>query len=159
MTQRSHFEKILAENKDDDLTRSIFADWLDENDEPEEADRMRRWRASKEWLLDWVCSINYRKYEYDENGDRIRDADGNYVSTPNRSNLGDPHDLDDVIAAGHSVLDGDIYCWGSDAGADYFREDPTRIKEWLYHWSMLTGVRLPEDLEEYVQSRPFRCAC
>src|SRR6188472_327361 len=45
------FLKALADNEDDTTTRLVYADWLDEHGEHEEADRQRRWPAAKEWLV------------------------------------------------------------------------------------------------------------
>ena len=33
------------------MARLVFADWLDENGEHEEADRQRKWPAAKAWLV------------------------------------------------------------------------------------------------------------
>ena len=51
MDQREAFLKALAENEDDTTTRLVYADWLDEQGEHEEADRQRKWPAAKEWLV------------------------------------------------------------------------------------------------------------
>src|SRR5205814_1124014 len=51
MNQRNAFLKALAKNEDDTATRLVYADWLDEHGEHEEADRQRKWPAAKEWLV------------------------------------------------------------------------------------------------------------
>lgn len=158
MSERDAFVKVLTENEDDDVTRLVFADWLDEHDEPEEADRMRRWRASKEWMLDWVRSVNYGKWEYDDDRDYKRDEKGERIRAT-KDNLGDPHTLKHAIEAGHYARQGKIYCWGSDDGADFFRENRgSGTREWFYHWSTLTGLDVP-NLDDIVESPPFRCGC
>jgi hypothetical protein len=40
-----------VENEEDTPTRLVYADWLDERGEHEEADRQRKWPAAKEWLV------------------------------------------------------------------------------------------------------------
>lgn len=48
MTQESTrdvFERDLKANPYDEATRKIYADWLDEHDEPEYADYQRNWTA------------------------------------------------------------------------------------------------------------------
>lgn len=52
-TDREALLRALEENEDDLTTRLIYADWLDEHDEPEEADRMRAWPAAKKWLTEF----------------------------------------------------------------------------------------------------------
>lgn len=51
MTEQDRFLRALAENEDDTTTRLVYADWLEEHDEYEEADRQRKWPAAKQWLL------------------------------------------------------------------------------------------------------------
>ena len=51
------FLKALADNEDDTPTRLVYADWLDEQGEHEEADRQRKWPAAKEWLVQF-CKEN-----------------------------------------------------------------------------------------------------
>lgn len=167
MNEREAFLTALAENEDDETTRLVFADFLDEHDEPEEADRMRKWRASKQWMTDWVRSINYGKWEYDDDGEYVLDVDGSRVPAKT-DNLGDPHTLKDAIEAGHAAVQGKFYSWRTDAGSDYFHgydmEEGDYIKvdgvrqaaEWFRHWSILTGVEVPGSV---IESPPFCCAC
>ena len=51
MNMKDAFLKSLAENEDDITIRLVYADWLDEQGEHEEADRERRWPPAKEWLV------------------------------------------------------------------------------------------------------------
>lgn len=51
MTEREVFLKMLAENEDDTAARLVYADWLDDHGEHEEADLQRKWPAAKEWLV------------------------------------------------------------------------------------------------------------
>src|SRR5438105_15639232 len=39
-------------------TRLVYADWLDEHGEHEEADRMRKWPAAKAWLVKFCAKHN-----------------------------------------------------------------------------------------------------
>jgi uncharacterized protein (TIGR02996 family) len=55
------FLKALAADPDDAATRLVYADWLDEHGEHEEADRQRRWPAAKEWLV--RCCKEHSRYE------------------------------------------------------------------------------------------------
>ena len=41
MTQRDALLRAVCENPDDDLPRLVFADWCEENGEPERADFIR----------------------------------------------------------------------------------------------------------------------
>src|SRR5262245_9445707 len=57
MSERDAFLKVLSENEDDTTARLVFADWLDEHGEHEEADRHRKWPAAKQWLVR-LCQFN-----------------------------------------------------------------------------------------------------
>jgi uncharacterized protein (TIGR02996 family) len=54
MTEREVFEQTIRENPRDFTARKIFADWLDEHDEPEEADKQRRWDDVKQDSWEWL---------------------------------------------------------------------------------------------------------
>jgi hypothetical protein len=71
---------------------------------------------------------------------------------------GDPpmYAYEDIVQAGHeAVQDGD-YCWGTDAGADFFRESDDNRREFFRNWSLVTGVAVPEEAQEGIT---FSCAC
>lgn len=48
---QEEFKQRLYAQPDDQNTRLIYADWLDDNGQHEEAQRQRQWQASKQWLL------------------------------------------------------------------------------------------------------------
>lgn len=159
MSDREAFLAILSKDPDDLATRLIYSDWLEEHDQPEEADRMRQWPASKQWMLRWLRSINYNQWEYDEEtGERLLDENGEEVPA-RKDNLGDPHTFEDALQAGYDVIEGrGSYCWGTDDAADFFRSHGPEVRLWWHHWSILTGVPL-SDMEELVDRCPFYCAC
>jgi len=64
---RGEFLIKLLENEDDTTTRLIFADWLDDHGEHEEADRQRRWPAAKEWLVQF-CKEKSHCHEFSYDG-------------------------------------------------------------------------------------------
>jgi hypothetical protein len=43
----------------------VFADWLDEHDRPEEANRQRAWCASKRWIVEFTKQFG-EEYDYSE---------------------------------------------------------------------------------------------
>ena len=51
MAMQDEFLQALAKDEDDADTRLVYADWLDEHGQHEEADRQRKWPAAKEWLV------------------------------------------------------------------------------------------------------------
>jgi uncharacterized protein (TIGR02996 family) len=65
---REDFLKALAANEDDVNLRLVFADWLDDQGEHEEASRERGWLAAKEWLARFARkhSTEFDKYAYSD---------------------------------------------------------------------------------------------
>ena len=51
MTEEWAFLKSILEQPDDDARKLVYADWLEDHGEHEEADRQRQWPAAKEWLV------------------------------------------------------------------------------------------------------------
>ena len=58
MNERKKFLKALAKNEDETTTRMVYADWLDDQGEHEEADRQRKWPAAKAWLVQFCRDHN-----------------------------------------------------------------------------------------------------
>ncbi len=58
MNAKEAFETVLQKDEDDTTTRMVYADWLDEHDQPEEADRQRKWPAAKKWLQAYAANIS-----------------------------------------------------------------------------------------------------
>src|SRR4051812_26092123 len=58
MGHREAFLKMLRDNEDDVATRLVYADWLDEQGEVEEADRQRKWQAAKAWIIDLIDAVD-----------------------------------------------------------------------------------------------------
>jgi|GEM_PF-5240888 len=99
--------------------------------------------AAVRWLEQFVRDINYRDYK-DEDDE---------VGTPSDT---DPHSYAGIIDMGHrGVDDGNMY-FGSDAGADFFRESDDNRREFFHNWSLVTGVAVPEAIQARIG---FSCAC
>jgi uncharacterized protein (TIGR02996 family) len=65
---RREFNKAIAAKEHDDNLRAIFADWLDDQGEHEEAQRERGWLSAKQWLVLFAKkhSTEYKEYSYDD---------------------------------------------------------------------------------------------
>lgn len=50
MTEREAFHKAIAENPTDATVRLVFADWLDEQGEHEDAEELRSWVMARDWF-------------------------------------------------------------------------------------------------------------
>jgi uncharacterized protein (TIGR02996 family) len=123
--QRFGFLRALVRNEDDTTTRLVYADWLDERGEHEEADRQRRWPVAHEWLVRF-CKENsdYREASYNgliEFGRQVT-REGNSAERVSE----------------RVYLDS----WGVwNALADC-------SQEFWKHWSVITGVPLPPSMDQ-----------
>ncbi len=55
---RATWEKTIESRPDDQTTRLVYADWLEQNDQPEEADRQRKYLASERWLKNFADIVD-----------------------------------------------------------------------------------------------------
>ena len=146
MNERDHFLKALAANEDDTATRMLFAEWLDEQGEHEEADRQRKWPAAKAWLM---------KLSEDNKPTLRPDYGTSFYEFQMRSWLS----YDQLIEWGREWLDEgkgvELYCH---CGDSEWLCDELRISGELFwaHWSTVTGVALPPDL---VAKSIYKCSC
>jgi uncharacterized protein (TIGR02996 family) len=149
MIERDAFLQALAENEDDITTRLVYADWLDERGEHEEADRQRKWPAAKEWLVQFCQSLNPRPDE--DPDDEMPDEDHAYsffgISYEKLVQLG-------RNAVEHADQRGIwFYCGANETMMDALRANS---REFWLNWSVVTGVPLPPDVEEKTY---FSCSC
>jgi uncharacterized protein (TIGR02996 family) len=146
VNERIAFLKFLAENEDDVTTRLVFADWLDERGEHEEADRQRRWPAAKEWLVKF-CAAN--------NPDPATDPETRVIPYEELLELGWSIAIRvDEGAGSESTQEGFGFSCGNNIDmCDALRSGFT---EFLANWSIVTGMPLPLDAGDSVR---FGCAC
>jgi uncharacterized protein (TIGR02996 family) len=125
---RSAFLDALAQNEDDTTTRLVYADWLDENGEHEEADRQRKWPAAKEWLVDFWTAHNYAG-----GLDRADDDDG-YYAFPTVKAL--------IKKAGEALRDGScsLDCGADEGICGALRQDD---REFWENISIVVGLPAP----------------
>jgi uncharacterized protein (TIGR02996 family) len=139
MSRRDAFLKALAENEDDTTTRLVYADWLDENGEHEEADRQRKWPAAKEWLVRFCREFNLFADEEDP---------------PEQ-----PTSYEELVELGRdAVVDADQEEIWLDCGNNMTLCNALRgnRQDFWKNWSIVTGIHLPPDAAE---SSYFRCSC
>jgi uncharacterized protein (TIGR02996 family) len=138
MSERDAFLKVLAENEDDTVTRLVYADWLDEYGEHEEADRQRKWPAAKQWLVRF-CQFN--------NPADDLDPDVRFIS------------YETLLELGRTAVEGaDEEGFGFSCGNNMKMCDALRDNTLVFwtNWSIVTGIPLPPDAEG---KSGFSCAC
>jgi uncharacterized protein (TIGR02996 family) len=120
MNPRDSFLQALAENEDDTMTRLVYADWLDEQGEHEEADRQRNWPAAREWLIRF-CKENshYQQISYEELIEFGRQA------------------VKEESSSKDTPIHGETL-WGA---------LQANSQEFWKNWSVVTGIPLPPSLE------------
>ncbi|QJW94216.1 TIGR02996 domain-containing protein [Frigoriglobus tundricola] len=137
MNERKGFLKLLAENEDDLTTRLVYADWLDERGEHEEADRQRKWPAAKEWLVRF-CRQNNPADE--------QDTEEWFISYETLLELG----REAVERDGRELW---FSCGNNMGMCDALRSE---CGPFWKNWSIVTGVPVPPDAEA---RSSFSCAC
>lgn len=155
LNERGGFEAVLREQPTDWATRLIYADWLEDHDMPEEADRQRRYRTSWEWMAQLAKGSGGTCTNYEESWDETRSE----VHQEWRE-----YTPDDLVEAGNEFIRSGKYLVQS--GADTLRDEFST--EYWDHWSVLTGVDLdtvewPDEgwmsKEQARRANPFSCSC
>jgi uncharacterized protein (TIGR02996 family) len=138
-TERNAFLKALKKNEDDTTTRLVYADWLDERGEHEEADRMRKWDAAKKWLVKFS-----KKHNPPED-----DPEEWYITYADLIELG----REAVKNADKKTGESEFDCGNNMGMVDALQENS---KEFWKNWSIITGIAVPPDTQEKIY---FGCAC
>ena len=131
MNEQDAFLTALEANEDDTPTRLVYADWLDNRGEHEEADRQRKWPAAKAWLRAFC-------------GEEDDDADAYYIG------------VNTLIRGARSALeDGSLIidCGANENMCDRLRQD---CREFWQKVSIVTGLPLPVG---YAEISRFGCSC
>jgi uncharacterized protein (TIGR02996 family) len=139
-TERKAFLKALKKNEDDSTARLVYADWLDEHGEHEEADRMRKWDAAKKWIVKF-CKKHNPPDEDDEDEWHITYAD--------MIELG----REAVANANKKAGESPFSCGNNMRMVDALQDNS---KEFWKNWSIITGIPVTPDAEEKIY---FACAC
>ena len=131
MNEQDIFLKALEENEDDTPTRLVYADWLDDHGEYEEADRQRKWPAAKAWLREFCNELDDQ-------------ADAYYLGVKTL-----------IREARRALEDGSLIvdCGANQEMCDRLRQD---CREFWHKVAIVTGLPLPEG---YADNSRFGCAC
>ncbi|HYF50512.1 MAG TPA: TIGR02996 domain-containing protein [Planctomycetota bacterium] len=133
MNERERFIEALEKNEDDVPLRLAFADWLDDEGEHEEADRQRKWPASKAWIIGF-CEDHQSGY------------DSERLTYKYIMQLA----LEAAMSADENT-EGRIHC-GSNMGLCYSRQ----WHEFWKHWSVVSGIALKPEVVENIR---YSCSC
>jgi len=138
VNEREKFINALQKNEDDTPVRLAFADWLDEQGEHEEADRHRKWPASKAWIIGF-CEANQPDDELDD-------------WEPWTYAIIMEHALEAAAGAAGSRSGGGCIDCGRNMELRYSDEWP----EFWKHWSIITGIVLRPEVLDNIH---YTCGC
>ncbi len=150
---------FLSRLKDEELdheTRMVYADWLEDHDRPEEADRQRRYVPSRKWLTEFAKEYHvYGQYHnWSEEEAEGVDRDG----TPIGEVIEEYYKDFLEYLKGHVGKDRDGNGWfGFDLPYDF---DAYSDEMWS-HFEVVTGLKAPDFGEKARTQMPghFRCSC
>ena len=153
MPSRDQFLQSIHENPMDQDLRQVFADWLDEQGDHDEAERQRKYLDSVAWLREFARKhhgFGYEQYRTSEEQDKESrrfhpEYDANAV-----------YEYDSY----HQLLyflsrhvDGDHYLpFDTPYGFDEYSD------ELWGHFEVITAIQAPQD-EYRSEMPPFRCSC
>lgn len=144
MIERDAFLAALSANEDDTTTRLVYADWLDEQGEHEEADRQRKWPAAKEWLVRF-CEKNNTVNEDDPEEWSISYETLIELTLDSVARSDGTEDVNGNLVS--------VHCGNNEAMCDALRDNSA---EFCRNWSIVTGVPVPPGGAEW---NGFRCGC
>jgi len=127
---RTGFQKALEENEDDALTRSVYADWLEEHGDRIEAERQRQWPTAKKWMVEFCEALNAgRSSAWDD----------------------EPISYHRIMQLCRGVAGG----WSGNCGNDQGLSDAMNdnSEELLRNWAILTGLNVSNETPW------FACSC
>ena len=136
--RKQFLDAIAAASWDDPLPRLVYADWLEENDEPEEADRQRNYVPAERYLRELADKFGGTEPDYPYYGGWV------------------PITFEDLIAAGRQWLSSGSHFtqMGSGVARDVMHYEGVCERYWQC-WEVITGIRVPSD----ARGIPFSCSC
>ncbi len=148
MTEKEAFLTAIAEDRYDQQTRWVFADWLEEHGLDDEALVQRSWTRKKQEAEDWLrdfavkCGETCTNYGYKEPCDEWEKIT-----------------YEMVIQVGHDYVDhGHFFTQvGSEAARDMCQGETAEL--FWKHWQTVTGRTKAAREEDEWMDGPFSCSC
>lgn len=140
---REDFESALKENPEDYDTRMVYADWLEEQGEWDEAARQRKWKDAHEWMKEFAEKPGDNDARYVDDLDYYDDPE--YYPTFTYDRIMDSVELDE----------GGLYinCGANETFQSKIIEN--RNEFWT-NWSIITDRQIDP---EWIENAYAGCSC
>ncbi len=135
----SAFLEAIEADRTNNVLRHVYADWLDERDNPDEANRQRMWCSAWKWMEEFAARCHSIEWG-------IQNVAGR---GPNR----EPLTADEVILAGTRYVDyfetgGDSFIYFSSIDSEETEDllhRPEVVGEFWHNYEIVTGRRIPAE--------------
>ena len=152
--QERAFLNAISEDEMDHVSRCAYADWLLENDRPEEAERQRGYVPSRKWMLEFAkrnhCYGKYHNWEEEEQ------TGMRYGRKTNPAETAEKYYQDFM-----EYLKGHVGANEGNFGFDLPYDFDGYSDEMWHHFEVLTCLKAPakDDKDRTKMPEHFRCSC
>ena len=148
---RETFLKAVDDAPLDENLRNVYADWLLDNDQPEEADRQRQWVKAYHFIKQFTREQEDGGWKYDDQGERIP---GSLTFTYEKV-MAEIEYWKECVTEGTRYIPKGSIGFSTDYAPDRLEDAKTRREFWRC-FQVITGVEAPEGLRK---QKRYRCAC
>lgn len=160
MNEQQEFLDYIAQHPEDSSARLVYADWLEEHDQLEEADRQRKYALAEKWLRKFAKKCGETCTNYNEVWNTYFESDQSQEAGEQASNAEQYQEItyEMVVQAGIDYIESDGNEWFTQYGSEGARDQAygKTLKEYWKNIEIVTGLKVPNKFQD---ESPFSCSC